>query len=151
MEGSSFQCIRDDRAPLQSELTKMIIAARTCGAKWWNGGKSAFHYGVSEAGKIEVQWTFDAAKCMSFRLPDGEMETIDFAEFWRRWESDAWIEANPDHPIAYLKVFCATMHAMRAYRVEQKPSLVLRKGKRVANIPAEASDEEREKIMRKFR
>ena len=91
-------------------------------------------------------WSVDGGSEIVFR-PNFPAETIDFAEFRDRFEDDAWCQANPDHPIAYLRAFADTLAEIRDQLRGRKPAFLIRKGKRFAVIPQDADPERKQQIL----
>lgn len=154
-EGTSFNMVREkDVHPAKSQNTRIVAAALASGIrpatdKFYSDTIEDKGGGVSER---QVTWLLDAKKTASFE-PDFERETINFSEFNRRMRSQEWCEANPSHPIAYLREYIE-LHNRLVDRIKQmRPMIMLRKGQRVAIVPSGNSPEEtreREEILAEF-
>jgi hypothetical protein len=102
--------------------------------------------------KRTVTWLMNAAKTVRF-VPIPKEEEITFTEFKRRFLSQEWCEANPDHPISYMRGIIENKGGLVDKIKTLMPMLLLRKGKRVAIVPSgndEASKTLREKILSIF-
>jgi hypothetical protein len=102
--------------------------------------------------KRTVTWLMNAAKTVRF-VPIPKEEEITFSEFKRRFLSQDWCEANPDHPISYMRGIIENKGGLVDKIKTLMPMLLLRKGKRVAIVPSgndEASKTLREKILSIF-
>ena len=86
--------------------------------------------------------------------PIPQSETLTFAEFRDRYDSLAWCEANPDHPIAYMRALNDHHNRLVDKIKTMRPMLLLRKGKnRIAIVPSgsdAASTATREQILADF-
>ena len=68
-------------------------------------------------------------------------------ELRRRFEDLAWCEQNPDHPIAYMRVLFEKLTQLRASLRAMKPLLKIRQGRATALIPADASPEDKARLL----
>ena len=156
--GTKIEIIRDSMSPYQSPNTRLVSAARACGFEW--GIKDPFMDAIEEKpdGTIErtVTWVMNAAQKREFvwahREKDGTLtaksEEIDFNEFRSRFLSLEWIEANPDHPISYLRATHRHHGRMLATIKTLPQHVVVRNGARIASIPTNATPEDRARALR---
>lgn len=145
--GQKIIFVRGQEPPLRSRDTALVAAALVSGAKF--AGEKPFLDTIEEIEgepKRTVTWSLDGAGELAFR-PNFQAETIDFAEFRRRFEDDAWCRANPDHPIAYLRAFADTLADIHGQLRGRKPALLIRKGKRFAVIPQDADPQRKREIL----
>lgn len=145
--GQTISFVRDDKNPLQSPNTRIIAGALVAGGKFANE-KPLLDTIEQVDGKPKrtVTWVMDGDTKLSFR-PDFEAEDITFEEFKERFENLEWCEANADHPISYLRAYSDMMNRLRDKIRTMKPMLLVRKGRRTALIPADASPEKKREIL----
>jgi hypothetical protein len=145
--GQKIVFVRGNEPPLRCPHTALIAAAIVSGAKL--AGEKPFLHTLEEVDgepKRTTTWSVDGGGELLFR-PAFPEERIDFAEFRKRFEDEAWCLANPDHSIAYLRAFADTLEDLRAQLRDQKPAFLLRKGKRFAVIPQDADPERKREIL----
>ena len=110
----------------------------TCGKTYVVAAATVSGIGLRKDGYERVIDGFDPTKMQAvFGLEnrddihfsnDFEPETIDTATFARRMQSEAWIEAHPHHPMAYMFwVVRAYTELVKAIR-EQKPLILFQRG-----------------------
>lgn len=155
--GKSLAQVRDSLSPYKSPNTRLVSAARAVGFRW--GTDAPFMDAIEEKadGTIDrqVTWVLDAGQKVRFRWVEDEdgapvtrEEEIDFNEFRQRYLSRDWVQANQDHPIAYLHAV-HYHHAGMLKRIKELPQhIVVRHGKRVASIPTNATEEDRQKALK---
>jgi hypothetical protein len=153
-QGTTVAIVREhDTPPMKSRNTSMIAGALTSGFEF--ATDKAFFDTVEDVGgtpKRTVTWLMNAAKTVRF-VPIPKEEEITFTEFKRRFLSQEWCEANPDHPISYMRGIIENKGGLVDKIKTLMPMLLLRKGKRVAIVPSgndEASKTLREKILSIF-
>ena len=153
-QGDTITVVRDhDIKPSESRNTRLIAAAIASGAVF--ASDSAFMDAVEETPqgpRRTVTWLMDGARKIEFE-PLAEAEQIDMAEFRRRFESLAWCEDNPNHPIAYMRAMTEHYNRLLDKIKTMRPMLLIRKGKRIAIVPSgsdEASKATREQILSEF-
>jgi hypothetical protein len=153
-QGTTVAIVRDhDTPPMKSRNTSMIAGALTSGFEF--ATEKAFSDTVEDVGgtpKRTVTWLMNAAKTVRF-VPIPKEEEITFTEFKRRFLSQEWCEANPDHPISYMRGIIENKGGLVDKIKTLMPMLLLRKGKRVAIVPSgndETSKTLREKILSIF-
>jgi hypothetical protein len=155
--GRSLEIIRDSISPYKSPNTRLVSAARAVGFRW--GTDAPFMDAIEEKtdGTIDrqVTWVMDAGQKVRFRWVEDEdgkpivrEEELNFSEFRSRYLSRDWVQANQDHPIAYLHAV-HYHHTGMLKRIKELPQhIVVRHGKRVASIPTDASEEDRKKALK---
>jgi hypothetical protein len=153
-QGTTVAIVREhDTPPMKSRNTSMIAGAITSGFEF--ATEKAFSDTVEDVGgtpKRTVTWLMNAAKTVRF-VPIPKEEEITFTEFKRRFLSQDWCEANPDHPISYMRGIIENKGGLVDKIKTLMPMLLLRKGKRVAIVPSgndDASKTLREKILSIF-
>jgi hypothetical protein len=153
-QGTTVAIVREhDTPPMKSRNTSMIAGAITSGFEF--ATEKAFSDTVEDVGgtpKRTVTWLMNAAKTVRF-VPIPKEEEITFSEFKRRFLSQDWCEANPDHPISYMRGIIENKGGLVDKIKTLMPMLLLRKGKRVAIVPSgndDASKTLREKILSIF-
>lgn len=153
-EGSTINIVRDtDTPPAQSPNTKLVAAALSCGGLF--ATQNAFSDTVEKlpAGpKRTCTWLMDGDKPIRFE-PIPAAEDISFETFRKRYEDLAWCEANPNHPIAYLRAYAEHHNRMVDKIKTLKPMMLIRKGQRIAIVPSgseAASVATREEILAVF-
>ena len=153
-QGTTVAIVREhDTPPMKSRNTSMIAGALTSGFEF--ATEKAFSDTVEDVAgtpKRTVTWLMNAAKTVRF-VPIPKEEEITFPEFKRRFLSQEWCEANPDHPISYMRGIIENKGGLVDKIKRLMPMLLLRKGKRVAIVPSgndEASKTLREKILSIF-
>lgn len=78
---------------------------------------------------------------MPFTPAGVKPEQLTFTEFRNRYESLEWCKANPNNPIAYMRAMAEQLEAIRTEVRKLKPMIKMRKGRKIALIPQDASDE----------
>ncbi len=133
--------------PMVSPNTQLIAAALTSGFRLVDPGGYRDTVEQTEAGPVRrVEWFIDGASRGSFRTPAG-VEEVEFPEFRRRYESEDWCLANPDHPIAFLRwAFRAHGHLRDRIRT-LKPAALIRKGNRQVTIPDGLPEPKRQQLL----
>lgn len=117
----------------------MVLAFLVCGGRLTSAkGLVDIIEEVDGRPQRSFSWSVDGGCEVTFALPSGETETLDFGEFRKRWESDEWVRSNVDHPLAYLRGYSDAMLDVQAKLRAQKPCLCVRKGSRFAIIPQDA-------------
>jgi len=145
--GQKIVFVRGEEPPHRSPDTALVAAALVSGVRL--AGDKPFLDTIEEVGgeaKRSVTWSLDGGSEITFR-PAFPEETMDFAEFRRRFEDDAWCRANPDHPISYLRALADTLLSLQDQLRGRKPALLIRKGKRFAVIPQDADPKRKAEIL----
>jgi len=136
--GSRTAYVLKQRLVAESEVQSRNQAAR-CSKTYVVAAATVSGIGIPKDGYERVIDGFEPSKTtVCFGLEDRAdvqfsnefaAETIDTAEFVRRMQDEAWVMANPHHPIAYM------YHALRSYTElvkairEQKPLMLFQRGK----------------------
>lgn len=157
-QGATLEILRDNNSPQKSPNTRLVAAARTCGFPY--GAEKNFLDAIEETseGNLErtVSWVMNGSVEMPFiwatEDEDGNLkahkEMIDFRTFRDRYTDLDWVKANPDHPISYLRG-CHWHHTRMLKTIKGLPQhTVIRRGKRTASIPSDATDEEKAKALK---
>jgi hypothetical protein len=145
--GQKIVFVRGEDPPHRSRETALVAAALVSGIK--PAGDKPFLDTIEEVNgqaKRAVSWSLDGDGEITFR-PAFPEETMDFAEFRRRFEDDAWCRDHPDHPISYLRALSDTLLDLQTQLRGRKPALLIRKGKRFAVIPPDAAPERKAEIL----
>lgn len=153
-EGTTITIVRDtDTAPTQSRNTQLVAAALASGGIF--ATENAFSDTVENlptGPRRTCTWLMDGAEKIVFE-PIAAAETITFEDFRKRYDSQEWCEANPNHPISYMRA-ASEHHRRLVDKIKTlKPMLLIRKGKRVAIVPSgsdAASTTTRDKILSSF-
>jgi hypothetical protein len=74
-------------------------------------------------------------------------ESVEFAEFRKRFLDDDWVRANADHPISYLRAQSDQLLGFQQTIKARKPALLVRKRNRFAIIPADAHPATRKSLL----
>lgn len=146
-QGKSITFLRDDKNPAHSTNTRIIAGATISGGKF--ASDSSFLDTIEQTPdgpKRQVTWCMDADALMTFS-PNFKEESINFAEFAKRFLSAEWCEANPDHPISYMRAYSEQLNRLRDKLRTMKPMVLIRRGKKHVLIPADADAARREKIL----
>lgn len=143
--GQTISWVRDDLPPLISPNTDLMVAWITCGGKLAEPHSFTDTVEQTTNGpKRTVTYMFDGASTVDF---NGFEVGIGFDEFRRRWLDEAWISANADHPLAYVKNALKNSKIVRQWLREQKPAALIRRGNKVAFIPADCPEHRKQKIL----
>jgi hypothetical protein len=152
--GSVLSFIKDfDTPPIESRNTRLIAAAISSGFEF--GTEKAFSDTIEDINgtpKRTVTWAMDGSQKMKFS-PIEKEEEIGFMEFQKRFDSQEWCEANPDHPIAYMRAMSDTYNRLVDKIKTMRPMLLIRRGSRLAVVPSGNDPESvarREKILSYF-
>ena len=153
-QGSTVAIVRDhDTPPVESRNTRLIGSAIASGCEF--GTEKAFSDTIEDVcgnPKRTVTWMMDGGKKIKF-TPIAKEEEINFVEFQKRFNSQEWCEANPDHPISYMRAAFDSHHGLVDKIKTMRPMLLIRKGKRLAIVPSGNDPEskaQREKILSIF-
>lgn len=65
----------------------------------------------------------------------------------KAWDDEGFARANPEHPFSYIKQAFENRTRMARTAAAQVPLALIRKGKRIALIPFDASPERREHLL----
>ena len=133
--------------PMVSPNTQLVAAALTSGFRLVDAGGFRDTVEQSERGPVRrVEWFIDGASRGGFRTHAGA-EEIEFPEFRRRYESEEWCLANPDHPIAFLR-WAFRAHGQLRDRIRTlKPAALIRRGNRQVTIPDGLPETQRRQLL----
>jgi hypothetical protein len=152
--GSVIAFVKEfDTPPIESRNTRLIASAIASGFEF--GTEKAFSDTIEDINgtpKRTVTWAMNGAQKMKFS-PIEKEEEIGFSEFQKRFDSQEWCEANPDHPIAYMRAMSDTYNRLVDKIKTMRPMLLIRRGKRLAVVPSGNDPEsvaKREKILSFF-
>ena len=130
--GSTYHYLKDDQDPLKSPNTQAIAALLTCGGELVKEGGYMNAIGTEEGKATRtVVWMAEDRK---ITFEDFKGETISTNELLRRWNDRAWLSANLDHPITYLRTFMEKLGKLRDAIRENPPQLHIQKSGRSAYI-----------------
>ena len=156
--GTKIEVLRDSMTPYRSPKTRLVSAARAVGFTWGIDAPFMDAIETKPDGTVErnVTWVMNASQKREFiwahRNADGtltaKVEEIDFNEFRARFLSLNWIEANPDHPISYLRATHRHHGRMLASINTLPQHVIVRNGRRTAAIPTNATPEDRAKALK---
>lgn len=144
--GQTIEFLRDNENPLQSRNTRTIAAAISCGCK---PAEKAYSYTAEQTKdgvRRTVTWIMDGDVKAVFE-PAFEREELTFGEVAKRFANREWCERNPHHPISYLRAMSDNLTELTAFVKEHRPSVLVRRGNRVATIAADAPAEVRDRIL----
>jgi len=141
MEKGDKLCIVRDASPdpLASDITRLVAALVALGIPL-----------DAECGYLEtrelvegsehrvVTWTLKA------RSDCGRYDT---RKLIAAWSDDAWLRANAEHPLAYLKSGLGNLRRIETEMQTRAPLALIRKGKRIALIPFDATPERRLELL----
>jgi hypothetical protein len=129
---------------INSKDTVSAAAACTCGVKI-PGFTRTIEANMSGPGKKQVAvWQIDDAKVVFNRF---EGETIDVSELIRRSTDQEWIDANPDHPISYMAVFCTVYRRMVEIIRSSTPMIKLQRGRSIVTLDRNGDRERQTRLL----
>ena len=141
--GQRIDFLKDDQPPLKSPNTDLISHWLTCGGELLKEDPYSQTVEQTDNGpKTVTTWLVNGDKLVAF-----DEESVNFEEFRRRWMSKDWCMANPDHPIAYLRSARDNAVALKAWIKTQKPSVLIRRGNRVAVIHPDLPEARKNQIL----
>ncbi len=139
-EGDKICIVRETRTdPVCSENTAMVAALVTLGVPFY--APQPFletRETLNEQEKRTVTW------CLQTKSSDGRFKTRELIQWWR---DEAWLAANPEHPLAYVKAAIANHQRFAAAMKTSIPLALVRKGKRFALIPLDATSKRRQQLL----
>ncbi len=146
-EGQTIRFIRGEGAPLLSPKLGFVAAALTSGARF-SSDKPLLDTVEEKDGAAarEFAWSFDDRSTIVFR-PKFREEALSIEELRTRFEDLKWCEQNPDHPITYMRLMWEKLTDLKTALRQMKPLLKIRQGRSTAFIPADASPEEKARIL----
>lgn len=144
--GQSIEFLRDQESPLKSTNTRVIAAALSCGCKPAEQAYSDTVEETPEGPKRVVTWIMDGDEKAVFE-PIAEREELSFSEVRKRFVDRQWCIDHPNHPISYIRAYYDNLNSLLDFVRQQKPMVLIRRGNKTAVIPADVSDERRQKIL----
>lgn len=151
--GDSVAFWKSDENPVTALLTRCAAAAFACGFDLLTPKCYQHHVLVDEntpddegeSPRRSVTWIWDGKETVTFRPIPAE-EKITILEFRRRFEDLAWVQANPDHPISYMRAFLEQSRKTMA-KVSGPPALHIHRGDDEVIAPPGATAEEIEQAF----
>ena len=148
IQNQKLSVLKDNEHPLKSPNTHLVAACATAGGELVEKGYlDTIEQTEHGDPRRTVVWLMKE-KEIEFKPIAGEK--ISTSEFLRRWKSLEWCKENPDHPIAYLRMYQDSLNQLRDQINKAAPTLMIKRGGRTAFIPANASEAERAKILSKL-
>ena len=147
-QGDSPVFWKSKEHPAASFLTRIAAAAFAVGFDLLTPKCFQHHVRVDEnadpdpeaAPDRRVTWIWNGKQKVRFR-PNFADEEITITEFRRRFEDLDWIQANPDHPISYMRAFLEQSRKTMA-QVSGEPALLVIRGDEKVIAPPGATAEE---------
>jgi hypothetical protein len=138
---------RDDQ-PLSSLEGASCVAALTAGYRLIDGKQiKNFEDYVEDTGTGELiretVWVFDDTVTADF----GD-ERLPLEAFLAKFRDLEWCQANPSHPIAYLRHQHENLSKFRDHFRKHRPMILLRKGKRTLKIRPDLTPEDKAKWLK---
>jgi hypothetical protein len=89
---------------------------------------------------------------MTYHIDSGKIADfngikMEFQEFRNAWNSREWCDANPEHPISYMRLFRDNMVRLKAWIRDEKPAVLIRRGNRVAVIHPDLPEAKKSRIL----
>jgi len=141
--GDKIHFTRDDKHPIESIQTDLMVAWSSCGGEIAN-----YRHSIEKmpdgTNRREVVWS---TKDINVII---QGEEIGFQEFRRRFYDKDWCEANPEHAISYLAAFSANKRQAMALIKSSKPFAQIRKGNKIAFLHPDDSQAKKEFILREM-
>lgn len=134
-QGQRYAVLKDNpKHPLSSPNTQLVAALLASGGKLSQGGY-ADTIGESHDGspRRTVVWLMEETE-INFFLTDGRVEKVMTSEFIKRWNDRAWIEANADHPISFMKAYQIQLSNLRDHIKNSTPLVEVKRGGMTAYI-----------------
>ena len=138
-KGSELCVLRDGEAPVKSTYTLMVAALVTFGVEL--DADCPFQETREIVGEKEVRvvtWVLKAASA------DGKYKTVDLIAFW---EDRDFGRKQPEHPFAYVKQALYNHRRMVDTIKSAAPLLMVRRGKKIALIPADVGEDRRKQLL----
>lgn len=147
--------VRGDGAPIKAPEFGAVIAVLVSGCQFSSENPLLdMLFERDGQPKESFVFSFDGDKLATFD-PKFPRETISVKEIERRFLSDDWVNANPHHPIAYMRHFYEERNR-RVGEIKNRPRMEVVEainstgGKSLCFIPENATPEERAEELRKF-
>jgi hypothetical protein len=141
--GQKIAFVRGNGSPLFSRETAMVSAWLISGGKLASNKALVDYVEEVEAAPVRSYvWSIDGSVACMFGS-----ESLEFAEFRKRFLDDDWVRANADHPISYLRAQSDQLLGFQQTIKARKPALLVRKRNRFAIIPADAPPATRKSLL----
>ena len=137
-EGDKICIVRETDA-VCSQNTAMIATLVTLGVPFY---KPQPFLETREI--IEGQEKRTMTWCLHPKSTDGRFKTHELIQWWH---DESWLAANSEHPLAYAKAAVANYQRLVAGTKSSVPLALIRKGKRFALIPFDATPERRQQLL----
>lgn len=150
--GDSVLIWSGTKNPLEDFRTRVALAAMAAGFDLISdkGFQQSFAADAVTEEELEesrvVKWLWNGSRKATFR-PAFEQETISLQEFERRFSDLEWCEANPDHPVSYMRIFLEKLKDGLAKISSLEPALRHYRDEAVATAPASATEEEIDELF----
>lgn len=139
-EGDKICIVRETGAdPVTSENTELVATLVTLGVPFYD--EQPFMETreiVNGEERRTVTW------CLRTKTEDGRFKTRELIQWWK---DEAWLHANPEHPLAYAKAAIANHQRLVAGVKISAPVALVRKGKKFALIPFDAPPARRQQLL----
>ena len=141
--GLTIDFVKDNLHPIKSPNTDLIGAWLTCGGSLLQEDPYSWTVEDSEQGPRQTMtYHIDSGK-----IADFNGVKMEFQEFRNSWNSREWCDANPEHPISYMRLFRDNMVRLKAWIRDEKPAVLIRRGNRVAVIHPDLAEAKKAKIL----
>ena len=139
-EGDKICIVRETGAdPVTSENTELVAALVTLGVPFYD--EQPFletREIVNGEERRTVTW------CLGTKTEDGRLKTRELIQWLK---DEAWLRANPEHPLSYAKAAVANHQRLVAGVKISAPVALVRKGKKFALIPFDAPPVRRQQLL----
>jgi hypothetical protein len=98
---------------------------------------------TSEGPVRETLWVFDDTVTATF-----EGQPWPLSAFITAFKDRDWCQANPDHPVAFLRHFHENLNAHREHFTKHPPMVLLRKGERTLKLRSDLPEADRQKWLK---
>jgi len=155
-QGQTIMTVRGEGAPIKAPQFGAVIAALVSGCRF-SGTDPLIDMIFEREGEPRESFvfSFDGEALATFE-PAFARETISVKEIERRFLSDDWVNANPHHPIAYMRHFLEERNK-RVAEIKDRPRLEVVEERNSTGgmsrcfIPENATPEERAAFLEDFR
>jgi len=139
-KGDRIVTITDVNAdPLSSPNSIMVAALLTLGIPLHpEHGIREFREVVDGKPVRTIMWTLQPQSI------GGDYDTV---EAISNWQNAIWLEANPNHPLTFIKRAFDNHTRMVSHIKTSVPLAMVRRGKKVALIPMNASPTEKKRLL----
>jgi len=139
-EGDKICIVRETGIdPVSSDNTEMVAALVTLGVSLYAAQPFLETREIVDGEeKHIVTW------CLGTGTNDGRFKTRELIQWW---SDEAWLLANPEHPLAYAKAAVANHQRLVAGVKTSVPLALVRKGRKFALIPFDAPPARRQQLL----